>query len=75
MSIDNLEKKYNFLMGVDHMNQVVSFDRIVYFGYIQDQEQKRQIEAERQAEKEARLRSYSNSPQKSSARKNNLYGK
>ena len=36
MNIDNLEKNLNFQVGVDHMNQVISFERIIYFGYIQD---------------------------------------
>jgi hypothetical protein len=32
--IENLDKNLNFQLGVDHMNQVVSFERIIYFGYI-----------------------------------------
>jgi hypothetical protein len=36
-SIDNMDKNMNFNVGVDHMNQVVSFERIIYFGYIQEQ--------------------------------------
>jgi hypothetical protein len=35
-SIENLDKNLNFTVGVDHMNQVVSFERIIYFGYIQE---------------------------------------
>ena len=42
MNIDNLDKKHNFNMGVDHMNQVVSFERIVYYGFIQEQALKNQ---------------------------------
>ena len=36
MNIENLDKTYNFQVGVDHMNQVVSFERIIYFGFIQE---------------------------------------
>ena len=35
-NIENLDKQLNFQVGVDHMNQVVSFERIIYFGYIQE---------------------------------------
>ena len=35
-SIENVEKNINFGVGVDHMNQVISFERIIYFGYIQE---------------------------------------
>jgi len=36
VQIDNLDKYQNFQVGVDHMNQIVSFDRVVYYGYIQE---------------------------------------
>ena len=32
--IETLERQLNFQTGVDHMNQVVSFERLIYFGYI-----------------------------------------
>ena len=32
--IENLVQSLDFGTGVDHMNQVMSFDRLVYFGYI-----------------------------------------
>ena len=32
--VDNLTQNMDFSSGVDHMNQVLSFDRLVYFGYI-----------------------------------------
>ena len=32
--VDNLAQNMDFSSGVDHMNQVLSFDRLVYFGYI-----------------------------------------
>lgn len=32
--MENLEKTLEFGQGIDHMNQVISFDRLVYFGYI-----------------------------------------
>ena len=32
--IENIDKNMDFAAGIDHMNQVVSFDRLVYFGYI-----------------------------------------
>jgi hypothetical protein len=32
--IENLDVKIDFGSGVDHMNQVISFDRLTYFGYI-----------------------------------------
>lgn len=35
-AIENLDKPLNFQNGVDHMNQVISFERIIYFGYIQE---------------------------------------
>ena len=35
-AIENLDKNTNFTVGVDHMNQVVSFERVIYFGYIQE---------------------------------------
>ena len=32
--VENLVQSLDFGTGVDHMNQVMSFDRLVYFGYI-----------------------------------------
>lgn len=34
--IETLERGLNFQVGVDHMNQVVSFERIIYYGFIQE---------------------------------------
>ena len=31
---ENLDAKIDFGSGVDHMNQIISFDRLTYFGYI-----------------------------------------
>lgn len=30
----NLPQNLEFTAGIDHMNQVVSYERMVYFGYI-----------------------------------------
>lgn len=35
--VETLEKNFNFAIGVDHMNQVITFERLIYFGYIQEQ--------------------------------------
>mmetsp|Transcript_37009 Transcript_37009/g.56749 ORF Transcript_37009/g.56749 Transcript_37009/m.56749 type:complete len:121 (+) Transcript_37009:327-689(+) len=35
--IEGLDMFQNFQVGVKHMNQVVSFDRLVYFGFIQQE--------------------------------------
>jgi len=34
IQIDQLDAKMDFNSGIDHMNQVVSYERLVYFGYI-----------------------------------------
>ena len=37
LQVEPLDQKLDFGTGVDHMNQVLSFDRLVYFGYIFEQ--------------------------------------
>jgi len=32
--VEALAPALDFTQGVDHMNQVISYDRLVYFGYI-----------------------------------------
>jgi hypothetical protein len=34
IQIEQLDPKMDFNSGIDHMNQVVSYERLVYFGYI-----------------------------------------
>lgn len=34
LEVESLAQNLEFGTGVDHMNQVLSFDRLVYFGYI-----------------------------------------
>lgn len=34
LPIQNLGSNYSFSTGVDHMNQVMSYARLIYFGYI-----------------------------------------
>ena len=36
-AVQNLSQNYQFGTGVDHMNQVISYSRVVYFGYIMEQ--------------------------------------
>ena len=37
LQVEQLEQKLEFGTGVDYMNQVLSFDRLVYFGFIFEQ--------------------------------------
>lgn len=32
--VENVSQSLQFGSGVEHMNQVISYDRVVYFGYI-----------------------------------------
>ena len=34
IQIEQLDAKMDFNTGIDHMNQVISYERLVYFGYI-----------------------------------------
>lgn len=34
IQVEQLDAKIDFNSGIDHMNQVVSYERLVYFGYI-----------------------------------------
>ena len=34
VQIEALDPKLDFAASIDHMNQVVSFERLIYFGYI-----------------------------------------
>jgi len=37
MMVENIAQNMEFGTGIDHMNQVISFDRLVYFGYIYEE--------------------------------------
>lgn len=34
--VENLPRKDEFKNGVEHMNQVIAYERLVYFGYLQE---------------------------------------
>ena len=36
MPVEALDPKLNFQSGVDYMNQVMSYERLLYFGHLQE---------------------------------------
>jgi hypothetical protein len=37
VQIDAIDAKIDFGQGVEHMNQVIAYERLLYFGYIFEQ--------------------------------------